>query len=147
MTSAFSWQISITFCPVSFCTPTSNLPVTSGISWLSIFAFQSPIMKRTYFLGCQFQKILYVFLEPFNFSFFSIIGQAIDLNYCDIVWFALQTNRDHSVIFETASKYCILDSFIDCDSLSISSKGFLLTVVDMVSHLSQIHTFQSILVH
>ena len=40
-------------------------------------------------------------------------------------------NRDHSVIFETASKYCILDSFVDCDGYSISSKGFLLTVVDI----------------
>ena len=44
-------------------------------------------------------------LEPFNFSFFSITGQGIDLDYCDIEWFALETNRDHSVIFEITSKY------------------------------------------
>ena len=31
-------------------------------------------------------------------------------HYCDIEWFALETNRDHSVIFEIASKYCISDS-------------------------------------
>ena len=31
----------------------------------------------------------------------------IDLDYCDIEWFALEMNRDHSVIFEIASKYCI----------------------------------------
>ena len=42
------------------------------------------------------------------FSFFSITGQGIDLDYSDIEWFALETNRDHSVVFETASKYCIL---------------------------------------
>ena len=30
---------------------------------------------------------------------------GIDLYYCDIEWFALETNRDHSVIFEIASKY------------------------------------------
>ena len=30
---------------------------------------------------------------------------GIDLNYHDIEWFALKTNRDHSVIFETASNY------------------------------------------
>ena len=35
------------------------------------------------------------------------------LDYPDIEWFALETNRDHSVVFEIASKYCILDSF-DC---------------------------------
>ena len=57
---------------------------------------------------------------------------GIDLDYCDIEWFALETNRDHSVIFEIASKYCILDSFVDHDDYSISSKGFLPTVVDIM---------------
>ena len=35
------------------------------------------------------------------------------LDYCDIEWFALEMNRDHSVVFEIASKYCISDSFVD----------------------------------
>ena len=73
-----------------------------------------------------------MFIEPFNFSFFSITGQGIDLDYCDTEWFALETNRDHSVIFEIASKYCISDSFVDYDGYSISSKGFLPTVVDIM---------------
>ena len=64
-------------------------------------------------------------------SFFSVTGQGIDLDYCDIEWFALDINRDHSVIFEIASKYCILDSFVDYDGCSISSKGFLPTLVDI----------------
>ena len=75
---------------------------------------------------------MYVFIEPFNFSFFSITGQGVDLNYSDIEWFALETNRDHSFIFETAHKYCISDSFVDCDGYSISSNGFLLIVVDIM---------------
>ena len=66
---------------------------------------------------------------PFNFSFFSITGWGID---CDTECFALETNRDHSVIFEIASKYCISDSFVDHDGYSISSKGFLPTVVDIM---------------
>ena len=45
MTSAFSWQNSISLCPASFSIPRPNLPVTPGISWLPTFAFQSPIMK------------------------------------------------------------------------------------------------------
>ena len=45
------------------------------------------------------------------------------LGYCDSEWFALEMNRDHSVIFETASKYCISDSFVDYEGCSISSKG------------------------
>ena len=54
------------------------------------------------------------------------------MDYCDIEWFALEMNRDHSVIFEIASKYCILDSFVDYDGYSISSRGFLPTVVDII---------------
>ena len=57
---------------------------------------------------------------------------GIDLDYCDIEWFALETNRDHSVIFEIASKYCISDSFVDNDGYSISSEGFLPAVVDIM---------------
>ena len=57
---------------------------------------------------------------------------GIDLDYYDIEWFALETNRDLSVIFEISSKYCILDSFVDHDGYSISSKGFLPTVIDTV---------------
>ena len=53
---------------------------------------------------------------------------GIDLDYCDIAWFALEMNRDHSVVFEIASKYCISDSFVDYEGYSISSKGFLPTV-------------------
>ena len=47
---------------------------------------------------------------------------GIDLDYCDIEWLALEMNRDHSVVFEIASNYCILDSFVDHDGYSISSK-------------------------
>ena len=68
----------------------------------------------------------------FIFSFFSVTGQGIDLDYHDIEWFALEMNRDHSVVFETASKYCISDSFADYDGYSISSKGFVPTVVDIM---------------
>ena len=37
--------------------------------------------------------------------------------------------RDYSVIFEIASKYCNSESFVDYDGYSISSEGFLPTVV------------------
>ena len=72
-----------------------------------------------------------VFIEPFNFSFFSVTSRGIDLDYDDIEWLAMETNRDHSVIFEIASKYCISDSFVDYDGYSISSKEFLPRVVDI----------------
>ena len=66
------------------------------------------------------------------FSFFSITGWGIDLDYCDIEWFALEMNRDHSVIFEIAPKYYISDPFVHYEGYSISSKGFLPTVVDIM---------------
>ena len=70
-------------------------------------------------------------MELFNFSFFSITGWGIDLDYCDIEWFSLETNRGCSVVSETVSKYCVSDSFVDYDD-SISSKGLLHLVVDIM---------------
>ena len=50
-------------------------------------------------------------------------------------------NRDHSVIFETVTKFCILDCFVDYEGYSITPKGFLLTVVDiMVIWVKFIHS-------
>ena len=65
-------------------------------------------------------------------SFFSIGGRGTDLNYCDVEWLALETNRDHSVIFEVASKYCISDSSIDHNGYSLSSEGFSPAGVDIM---------------
>ena len=57
-------------------------------------------------------------MESFNLIFFSVTGWGIDLDYRDIEWFALEMSRDHSVVFEIASKYCISDSFVDHDGYS-----------------------------
>ena len=53
------------------------------------------------------------------------------MDYCDIEWFALETNKDHSV-FETVPKHCISDTFVDYEGYSISSKGFLPTVIGIM---------------
>ena len=57
---------------------------------------------------------------------------GIDLDYYNIEWLALEMNRDHCVVFQIASKYCISDSFVDHDGYFISSKGFLPAVVDIM---------------
>ena len=54
------------------------------------------------------------------------------MDYCDIEWFALEMNRDHSIVFEISSKYFISDSFVDHDDYSISSEEFLPAVVDIM---------------
>ena len=48
-----------------------------------------------------------------NFSFLSVSDWGIDWDYCDVAWFALETNQDFSVSFEALPKYCIWDSFVD----------------------------------
>ena len=65
-------------------------------------------------------------------QFLSITGWGIDFDYSYIEWFALEMNRDHSVVFEIASKSCISDSFVDHDGYSISSKRFLPAVADIM---------------
>ena len=47
-----------------------------------------------------------------QFPHFSIRGWGIDLDYSDTEWFASEINQDHSVNFEVAPKYCILDSML-----------------------------------
>ena len=55
------------------------------------------------------------------------------MDYCDVEWFALEMNRDHSVVFEIAHKMHTLHfGLLLTEGYSISSKGFLPTVVDMM---------------
>ena len=66
-------------------------------------------------------------------NIFSITGWYLDLDYYDTERFALEMNRDHSVILRLhPSTYCISDSFVDHDGYSISSEGFLPAVVDIM---------------
>ena len=130
MTGVFYWQNSVSLCLASFCAPSPNMPVTPGVS-TSYFCVPFPYDEKDIFFGCQFQKGLQVFAEPFNFSFFSITGWHIDLDYCDIEWFSLEMDRVHSVVLKMAPKYCISDSLVYYEGYSISSKGFFPTVVDI----------------
>ena len=51
--------------------------------------------------------LYFLLLHSSPLCIFSVTGWCIELDYCDTEWFALETNRDHSVVFEIASKYCI----------------------------------------
>ena len=98
---------------------------------LPTFAFQSPIMKRT-----SFWVFVLKGLVDLHRTIQLQLLQHYWLGYrLWLLWYwmvALETNRDHSVIFEIASKYCIWDSSVDHDGYSTSSKGFLPTVVDIM---------------
>ena len=52
---------------------------------------------------------------------------GIDLDYCDIEWFALETNRDHSVVLRLHSSTAFRTLLLTMMGYSISSKGFLST--------------------
>ena len=107
-----------------FFTPRSNLPITPGISWLPTFAFQSPIMKRTSFFGVSFK----IFVGLHRTIQLQLLQRYLSGHRLGSPWYwmvSMEMNRDHSVVFETASKYCISDSLVDSDGYSISSKGFL----------------------
>ena len=82
MTSVFSLQNSVSVDPASFCTPPRPNFLYSRYLLTAYFAFQSPMIKKTFLV--LFYKVLLIFIELFNFSFFGISGWVIDLDYCDI---------------------------------------------------------------
>ena len=67
------------------------------------------------------------------------------MDYCDIEWFSLEMDRDHSVIFEI-TPICISDTFVDYKGYFILSKGLLPTIVDIMTICIKFAR-RSILVH
>ena len=80
----------------------------------------------------MFYKVLQLFIEKSNLSLFSVSVWGTDFDYYDVEWFALESSQDHPVVFDITPKYCISNSFVDYEDYSISSKGFLYTVVDIM---------------
>ena len=113
--------------------PPSDVRVRSFLC--PLLYFNKTLLYKSSFLGGGGRLVLEGFVSLHGTIRLQLIQHywlVIDLDYCDIEWFALEMNRDHSVIFEIASKYCISDSFVDSEGYSISSKGFLPTVVDIM---------------
>ena len=130
VTSVFSWQNSVSLWPASFCTPRPT--------W---FACYSRCLLTSYFcipVPCHGKDIILGALEGLV-----DLHRTVQLQLLQHYWSEhtcitvilngfLETNRDHPVVFETASKYCISDSFVNYEGYSISSKGFWPTVVDIM---------------
>ena len=66
-----------------------------------------------------------------NISSPGISYWGTEWDYCDVEWFALETNQGYSFVFDIAPKCYFLDTFVDYEGYSISSKGFLPAVVDI----------------
>ena len=93
------------------------------------------MMKRTLlFLVLFLEGLVEVFIELFNFSFFGISGWVLDLDCCDTEWFALETKKRLLLFLRLHPRIAFLTlfSFFTYEGHSISSKGFLPTVVDIM---------------
>ena len=102
----------------------SRTKLASYSSYLltSYFCIPAPYGEKDIFFLVLVLEGLIGLHRTSQLSFFGISSWSIDLDYCDVEWFALEMNWDHSVIFEIAPKYCISDSFVDHEGDSISSK-------------------------
>ena len=128
MTTAFSRQNSVSLWSASFCTPRPNLPITSGISWLPTFAFQSPMTKRTSFFGICSRRSC---RSPRTIALqHHWLKHRLGL-LC--YWMVCLGNEPRSFChFWDCTQLLHFGSFVDCEDFSISSKWFLPTVVDVL---------------
>ena len=69
-------------------------------------------------------------MEQVNFSF-GISGWGIDLDCCDVEWFALEMNWDILLILRLHPRTAF-QALVDYDGYSIAFNRFLPTVVDTV---------------
>ena len=132
MTSAFSWQNSISLCPASFCTPRPNLPVTPACLLTSYFCIPVPYNDKDISFGlvldCQSSQNCST-----SASSSLLVGAQtwITVILNDLPW----KQTEIILLFLRLHPSTASDSFFfffNYDSYSISSKGFLPTVVDIM---------------
>ena len=131
MTSAFSWQNSVSLCSASFCTQRPIVSVIPGIFLTSYFCIPFPSDEKDMFFLVLVLGLVSLH-RTIQLQILSISGWSIDLDYYNIEWFALEMNSDHPFVFEVAPKDCISNSLVDYKGYTISSKGFLPTAVGIV---------------
>ena len=121
---------SVSLCPASFCIPKPNLPVTPGVSWFPTFAFQSPIMKRTSFLGVSSKGLVglhrTVQLQLLQHYW---LGHRLGLLWLNgLPWRRTEIILSFLRLHPSAEFWTL----VDYDGFSFSSKGFLPKVVDIM---------------
>ena len=133
MTSAFSWQSSVSLCPASLCTPRSKLPVNSRYLLTSYLCILVPYDEKDIFL-------LVLVLD-------GLVGlhKTVQLQLLQHSWLrhrlglllntiaSLRNEQRSLCCLETAPKYTqAFWTLVDYEGYSISSKEFLPTVVDIM---------------
>ena len=82
--------------------------------------------KRTSFSG------VVVFIEPVNFSFFSISDWGIDLDYCDVEWFAWKQTEIILSFLRSHPSGILWTVLLTIRATPFLLRGFLLTIVDIM---------------
>ena len=100
----------------------------------SYFRIPVPCDEKDIFFGISFGRACRSSWNHSSSGFSALLVWGIDLDCCDVEWFALETWKPTNiiVIYEITTKYWILDSSVDYEGYFISSKGFLPTVVDIM---------------
>ena len=111
MTGAFSWE-NCQPLPCIIWYSKAKLTCYSRYYLTSYFSIPVPYDEKDILFLCQCQKVLLVFIEQFNFSFFGISGLGIDFDYCDIGQIVL--NSMYTMEYYSAQLYPILCNPMDC---------------------------------
>ena len=100
------------------------------VSWLPSFAFQFPIMKRTSFLVLVLEVLVGLYrtvqLQLLQHYW---LGHRLGLA---LYWMVRLGNKQIILSFLRLHPSTVFQTFVDYNGYSISSKGFLLTVVDIM---------------
>ena len=99
---------------------------------ISYFCILIPHDEKDIFFLLLVQEGLVGLQITGQLSFFGISGGAQTWITVMLNGLPRKMNWDYYVIFESLPKFCILDSFVDDEGYSISSKEFLPTVVDIM---------------
>ena len=131
MTSAFSWQNSISLHPASFCTPRPNLPLSYSRCFLtSYFCISVPYNEKDIFFWVLVLKGLVGLHRTIQLQLLQCYWSGHRLGLHDIEWFALETSRDHSVIFHPSTAFQTL--LLTMMATSFLLRDSLPTVVDIL---------------
>ena len=107
MTSAFSWQNSLVFALLHSVFQSQICLLLQVFLDFLYFCIPVPYNEKDIFFWVLVLKGLVGLPRTIQLQLLQHYWLGHRLGYCGIEWFALETNRDHSVVFEIASKYCI----------------------------------------
>ena len=131
MTSAFSWQNCEHF-PCFILYSKAKLARYSRYLLISYFCIPVPSDEK----GICFLDLLLEGLVSLHRTLqLQLLKHYWSGHRLGLVWYwmvCLENEQKSFCHFEIAPKYCISDSFVDYESYSISSKGFLPTVEDIM---------------